>query len=1402
MRKFSGKLAGGVLAFALSVPTFALPAAAEAPVETYKIYPEPQSVVYSDSETTISEGVNLVFSQSVDEFTKEHAKEVFALLGVKTEVTAAKAEGKTNVLVGIKGDDSEAEAYFDEKHSIKAEDLFEKTDAYALAVDHGTISVLGVSSDAAYFGLTSLKHIFNQVQNRLVRDLLIEDYADVKTRGFIEGYYGNPWSVEDRADLMTFGGDYKLNGYIYAPKDDPKHNAKWRELYTDEELEKHRILAEAGNKSKCYYIYALHPMMYNAISFGSSYQSDLQIIKDKFEQLMGVGVRQFAILGDDAGIPGNNPANYVTLMTDLTNWIDEKQKDYPGLKKEMVFCPNDYMGNGSSSQMQALKNLPDSVSIIETGGRVWGEVSPSFNNTFYNNMSRPAFMWINWPCSDNTKDGLIMGGAEAFLKPGVNPDTVDGIVLNPMQQSEPSKEAIFTNADYAWHIWDSAERYDTVWKDSFHYMDHGTGEETEGSLALLELSKHMKNSRQVGNTESEDIKPKIDAFLGKLQSGEPLGEDIAAMKAEFEILRDAAVTYREKTGNERTLSQIHYWIDAFEETANAVLGYLDTIEVIESEGSLSEIWDSYSAAQAERDKSASHSFLYIDHNEYAQPGRMVITPFMNRLDSTLSQKILPMINPGMNLQTFITSRTDTPNGALSNVTDNNASTQIIFQNPNSLSDGDYVGLQMANPIHVDSVIFRLGQSGNLNDTFATAKVQFTKDGKTWEDYGEEYTRPQEVILENLNLDGILGVRMLSTSAKSNTWLGVRDIVINPTAPDPDTLEPVFTLPSGNGWYDVFTLGNIKDGNASTYGWTNQEIKNGDTYTWDFGQSVLINSVHLVIGGGAGDGDKMERYDLQYSVDGSNWTTVKEYNGVAQGQDTDTVDMQGVNARYVRLISRAAKSKWSKIAEFTVDAETGDPYNDKHLITNTESDAGVYFMPQESRLKSENGFTLNPGEYVGIDLGKITTLTSLEKGTTNVNVSLQTSRNGYEWQEANPSDLGTARYVRLVNNTKSPEDVVMDEELVVTSNDITGPYLYDTNITINPSWGVEEDSRNNGAAFDGDLDTTTEFGQVQTKDDYFIYDLGQEWQIYKLAIYCQDSAVNYIRDAKMQISDDLETWTDVFEIGDGIENEDDASLTAVNSDAGYIASSTYPNKVMKAGTLEEPLQARYIRVLYTADNGNRASLFNEIEINDGEYKAIPNPAFTVSQSEAKGFGLSNMLDGDLATSWMPESDAAGSMRYDFSQDLSNNAINVIQRGTPSNARVKARVVKDGEISWVDLGTLSHSLNQFRVDADQMLAIQVDWDDDSKPNISEIITYHSSTELPDLSLLQAALRKADSLDLSRFSEENKEAYAAALARAKGANSLANSQENIDSAAKALNNALLDLRLEPDQQAADAL
>ena len=436
----------------------------------YQIYPTPHSITYADGTQTLRKEANVVLEDGIDADTEARLNEVLDLKSMKAK-KAKELGGKrsTNILVGVKGSGGAVDKMVDEL--VKSGDLafdeglFEKTDAYVLASlpakgdTPDRVIVLGASTDAAYYGLTTLYQILQQTEGAALRGFTVADYADVITRGFIEGYYGEPWSTEDRVKLMEWGGYYKLNAYVYAPKDDPKHNKQWRTLYSEEELkEKIDPLAQAGNESKCRFVYALHPFMSNPIT-NANYDESVVILKKKFTQVMDHGVRQIAILADDAANQGNDL--YIKLCKEMTEWIREQQKatnedgslKYPGLKDTIIFCPVNYMGNGEGWYSQ----LPDNIQVVNTGGRVWGKIDGNFASTFQRNSGVAPFMWINWPCSDNDKDALHMGGHNNFLGADLKPGQVKGVVLNPMQQSEPSKQAIFMNADLTWNLWTSTE---------------------------------------------------------------------------------------------------------------------------------------------------------------------------------------------------------------------------------------------------------------------------------------------------------------------------------------------------------------------------------------------------------------------------------------------------------------------------------------------------------------------------------------------------------------------------------------------------------------------------------------------------------------------------------------------------------------------------------------------------------------------------------------------------------------------------------------------------------------------------------------------------------------------------------------------------------------------------------
>jgi len=64
--------------------------------------------------------------------------------------------------------------------------------------------------------------------------VFIEDEPSFKYRGIIEGYYGTPWTFEERKDMIKFMVENRLNSYIYAPKTDEYHRAKWCDLYPED----------------------------------------------------------------------------------------------------------------------------------------------------------------------------------------------------------------------------------------------------------------------------------------------------------------------------------------------------------------------------------------------------------------------------------------------------------------------------------------------------------------------------------------------------------------------------------------------------------------------------------------------------------------------------------------------------------------------------------------------------------------------------------------------------------------------------------------------------------------------------------------------------------------------------------------------------------------------------------------------------------------------------------------------------------------------------------------------------------------------------------------------------------------------------------------------------------------
>ena len=1287
--------------------------------QQYTIAPSPRDLRYLEGASSLRGTVNIVASDDFDKYTLHRLREILQVNQISYQTSQQYEEGAFNILLGVRDKESEAKEH--QQDLIQDRQLYDRIDGHSIVIKDNTLSIVGNSTDAVFYGLTTVKHLLNQVEVPVLRNMVIEDYADMAQRGYIEGYYGNPWSVQDRIELMKYGGDLKLNQYLFAPKDDEYHNRNWRTLYPDDKLADIKKMAEVGNRTKNLFVWTLHPFMHDAIRFDTDehYNHDLDIVKQKFTQLMDNGVRKFGILADDAR--AQQPEDYVKIMKDLTTWLNSKKSEYSGLSEEMIFVPQAYGGKGTERELRHLnKHLPTTTDIGVTGGRVWGEASQSFLELYKQNVTkngensyRPPYMWINWPVTDNAKKHLILGGGENFLHPGVDPDLIEGIMLNPMQQSEASKIAIFSGAEYTWNIWDSVEDAQAINDLAFHFADHGTFESTEASNAFKELGKHMINQnmdrRVVALQESVDLAPKLQSFMEKLKNKESsIKEEAEQLQEEFELIRKSAEKYIENPGNKRMKDQIIYWLRNAIDISKAANEFLNAFIAIEENSAT--VFDHYIQGVQDYEKSKTHEFWYVDHYERAELGVQHIRPFILESISILSDYVNRLISP-VELPTFISNRQN-PKGDIYSILSGELSTHLIYDSPNKIEVGDYIGVEYENPIQLTEVHFAMGQNNNLNDTFSEADIEYRDQSGQWHKIKTDYVGNEaNISLTELDLT-VTGIRLVATKEKERTWLGIRGISVNkPFIQDEGNNRELIV--SENLSVRQGKLSHIIDNKDDTvamlargpYEGDNRDQTPADAYLmYDLGKLTDVSQIRFLQDSGT---DKITSGRITYADENNEWHDLAAIDG-----RSEIVIEQNIKARYIAVVNHEQTNYWWRIYDFSITTPSLSDYG----YTNKDDidTLRVETNEETSELTIPDQLILKPGEYIGMKLDRIREISKIDANNINDNLLIEYANNEVEWQPLNGlTDGATARYIRVINQSDSNQTVTATSLKVVTK-EVKSPALVETTFDEPPKDGTEL------ALFDNQFNTETVFRAGQKEGDYVLYDLGTDREIKSIRGYVQDSTSSYLRDGKIQISADGQEWTDVVTIGDGEPNEQkNDSLTD-----GYTHDSQNPGNRYIEGVLDASKTARYVRILVTADYPHEYLSFNKLVFNNSEYwLPVNNPTIHSEVPEKEGHLPSYIDDSQVLTSYRPDADQ-GEFIYRLSESTKQHKITTITNSTSGiKLSVSARVSRneDGSDSeWTELGEITESKQTFVLeDIAHLFELKFKYNNGA-PTIYEIIT----------------------------------------------------------------------------------
>jgi hypothetical protein len=240
-------------------------------------------------------------------------------------------------------------------------------------------------------------------------------------RGVLEGFYGRPWTWDERIAVSQLCAARGMTHYVYAPKDDPKQRHEWRVPYTEDELAQfRRIATEGGLTLGC----AVSPGL--SIDYGSAH--DRALLMAKIESLVDAGAGLIALQFDDIPIREGLGREH----GEITAWVHQHLAG----RAELAMCPTEYVGVEPSPYLDALADLvPEEVPIQWTGVLVVNDTITVGDAEARADAlgGRKPSLWDNYPVNDGFMvDQLFLGPLRG--RPPELLDALDGYMANSLVQ--------------------------------------------------------------------------------------------------------------------------------------------------------------------------------------------------------------------------------------------------------------------------------------------------------------------------------------------------------------------------------------------------------------------------------------------------------------------------------------------------------------------------------------------------------------------------------------------------------------------------------------------------------------------------------------------------------------------------------------------------------------------------------------------------------------------------------------------------------------------------------------------------------------------------------------------------------------------------------------------------------
>ncbi|MFD5974033.1 beta-N-acetylglucosaminidase domain-containing protein [Streptomyces bacillaris] len=583
------------------------------------VWPRPQSIRATGPAVPLGAEATVVAAPDADPYAVAELRSLLRDAGVTTVHESLPGRGP---LIRIGGPGA-GEAL----RALRAPDRADlPTGGYRLASGEvggrATVALDGLGEDGLFHAVQTLRQL---VSGGAVVGVVVRDWPGTAVRGMAEGFYGQPWTQEERLAQLAFMGRTKQNRYLYAAGDDPYRLARWREPYPAERRADFRALARKAEAEHVTLGWAVSPGQ--AMCMASD--QDVRALTKKIDAMWALGVRVFQLQFQDVSYSewhcdldaetfGSGPKAAARAQARVAGAVARHLEErHPGAAPLSVL-PTEFYQDGATDYRTALAaELDDRVQVAWTGvGVVPKKITGGELAGARAAFRHPLVTMDNYPVNDYAQDRIFLGPYT-----GRDPAVASGsaaLLANAMEQAAASRIPLFTAADFAWNP--KGYRPDESWRAA---IDDLAGGDAGAREALRALAGNSADS-VLGAEESAYLQPLFAAFWQSRAAAPPVRDRAAReLRAAFTVMRQTPERLAGPADG-RLAGEVRPWTEQLARYGHAGELAVDLLQA-QAGGDGAGAWRALLALEPLRQEIAAGR---------ATVGKGVLDPFLDRVEKT------------------------------------------------------------------------------------------------------------------------------------------------------------------------------------------------------------------------------------------------------------------------------------------------------------------------------------------------------------------------------------------------------------------------------------------------------------------------------------------------------------------------------------------------------------------------------------------------------------------------------------------------------------------------------------------------------------------------------------------------------------------------------------------------